>query len=64
MFRFPWQRHRELEARVLSAREEAEKSRRELERTREEIIRPLIAAGNRNHFADMIRASLFDGKGH
>jgi hypothetical protein len=59
MFRFRHRRH--LDERVRTAREDVENSRRELERTREEIITPMARFRERNHFADLIRATLING---
>lgn len=56
-------RHRELAARVTDARARAEQARRDLEDTRASVVEPLAAWRDRNHFADLIRASLLEGRG-
>lgn len=56
-------RRRMLNEQVEAARAEAEKSRQSLERDREHVVTPLARWRDRNHFADLIRASLIEGKG-
>ena len=57
----PLRRRREAQARAEAAAREVEKSRERLAETREKVVAPLIAAGQRNSFADLIRASLVTG---
>ena len=60
---FRWQRrHKHASARAEDAHREVEVSRRRLERVRAEVVRPLREAGERNQFADLIRASLEGGR--
>jgi hypothetical protein len=47
--------------RARSAGEEAEVSRQRLRAIRQNVTGPLAAAGSRNQFADIIRASLAGG---
>ena len=61
--RWPWRLHREWGERAEAARAEAEKSREALARTRAEVVAPREALRTRNHFADLIRASLLEGHG-
>ena len=60
--RWPWRMQREWKRQAEQAAAEAEHSRRELQWAREEIIAPLSRLQERNHFADLIRASLHEGK--
>lgn len=60
---WPHRKRRELDQRIADARADTERSRRELERTRQEIVAPIQMAGRRNHFSDLIRASLLEGGG-
>jgi hypothetical protein len=60
--RWPWHLRRELDERASEARAEAEKSRRALAETREKIIGPAASLRDRNHFAEVIRASLLEGR--
>lgn len=55
-------RGRELDARAEQARREADLSRERLRRAREHVIGPLERQAARNHFADLIRASLTEGR--
>lgn len=59
MFRL---RLRHLEERVKEARTEAARSRRALEATREHVVTRNAQFRERNHFADLIRASLLEGR--
>ena len=56
-------KRRILDEQVEAARAEAEKSRQALERDREHVVIPLARWRDRNHFADLIRASLIEGRG-
>lgn len=57
-----WHLHREWGKRARKAREELEQSRRELERTRKQVVVPLAEWRQRNHFAQLIHESLLDGR--
>jgi hypothetical protein len=57
-----WRRRRELKERVRNATEEAEISRDRLETARRDVVEPLVTAGRRNQFADLIRDSLINGR--
>ena len=54
-------RRRDLDQRVQAAQQEAEQSRQALENTRKDVTRLRDITG-RNHFADLIRASLKEGR--
>lgn len=60
--RWPWRLHREWDERAEQARAEAEKSRKALEETREQIVGPARSLRDRNHFAQVIRDSLLEGR--
>lgn len=60
--RWPWHLHREWGRRADDARAEADKSRRSLQEAREKIIAPAKALRDRNHFAQIIRDSLLEGR--
>jgi hypothetical protein len=60
--RWPWRLHREWARRAEQARAEAEKSRRALEETRQDVIAPAESIRERNHFASLIRDSLLEGR--
>ena len=62
--RWPWRLNREWAQRAERAEAEAEHSRRELERAREQVLTPLARWRQQNHFAELIRASLLEGKDH
>jgi len=63
--RWPWHLHREWDERAKTARAEAEKSRRALEEAREQVVAPARSLRDRNHFAQIIRDSLLEGRnGH
>ena len=47
--------------RIAAAEREVELSRQRLHDTRENVVKPLLAAADRNNFADLIRASLVEG---
>lgn len=55
-------RHKEAARRAEEAAQEAEESRRRLAEDREHVIEPLKETAGRNRFADMIRASLMEGR--
>ena len=52
----------ELDVRDRQARQEAELSRRRQQETREKVIRPLELYAEHNQFAELIRASLIEGR--
>jgi len=60
--RWPWRLHREWGRRAAQARAEAEQSRRALEEAREKVVGPAATLRSRNHFADVIRDSLLEGR--
>lgn len=61
--RLPWRRREsELDVRDRQARQEAELSRRRQQETREKVIRPLELYAEHNQFAELIRASLIEGR--
>lgn len=62
LMRWPWQRHRDLDERVAQARAEAEASRRALEQTRAQVVGPSVSFRDRNGFAEIIKASLLEGR--
>jgi hypothetical protein len=64
MFRFR-RRRKVMDEHVEAARAEVDRSRRALERTRAEVVAPLAQWRERNHFGELIRASLLEGRnGH
>ena len=56
-----WYLHREWKARAKVAEEDAERSRRELEQTRRQVVKPLAEWRKHNHFAQLIQDSLLTG---
>ena len=52
-----------LDDRVSAASQEKARSQERLERVRAEVTGPLLEAGRRNRFADMIRQGLLEGHG-
>jgi hypothetical protein len=60
--RWPWHLHREWDERAKQARAEAEQSRRSLEEDRERVVAPSRSLRDRNHFAQIIRDSLLEGR--
>jgi len=56
-----WHLHRDWNKRARQAREEVERSRRNLERSREQVVTPLTEWRKNNHFAALIRDSLNGG---
>lgn len=60
--RWPWRLHREWGKRVAQARAEAEQSRTDLKLTREQVVVPLSEWRKHNHFSDILRASLREGR--
>jgi hypothetical protein len=48
--------------RVAAAEREVELSRQRLRDTREQVVEPLMAAAAHNNFAELIRASLVEGR--
>ena len=57
-------RHEHLDERVKDARAEAELSRERLRETREQVVMPLRREAEHNEFAELIRASLIEGRGN
>jgi hypothetical protein len=56
-------KRRDLDARVKSAEAEKKLSEARLANVRENIIEPLQETASRNHFADLLRSSIFEGYG-
>jgi len=56
-----WHLHREWAKRAQEARDEVEKSRANLERSREQVVTPLSEWRKQNHFAQLIHDSLLSG---
>ena len=61
MMKWLWHLHREWKARAKMAQEDAERSRRELEQARRQVIKPLAEWRKQNHFAQLIKDSLLTG---
>ncbi len=57
-----WLLHKDWKERARKAREEVEFSRRELERTRVQVVTPLAEWRQQNHFARLIHDSLLNGR--
>jgi hypothetical protein len=60
--RWPWRLHREWGERAERARAEADRSRRSLEEARAKLVAPMASLADRNHFAQIIRDSLLEGR--
>jgi hypothetical protein len=58
-----WRLHREWKNRAEAAEAEVERSQKELERTRKQVITPLAKWRDHNHFAQLIHDSLINGEG-
>jgi hypothetical protein len=63
LFRKRRQQASSLDQRAREAREEDAESKRRLHAIRQNVVRPLAETGSRNQFADIIRASLIQGRG-
>ena len=60
--RWPWNLHREWAKRAEDAHAEVQKSQDDLEKARREVMTPAREIRDRNHFAEIIRASLIEGR--
>ena len=61
--RLPWRRRmRKLDASAERARRETEVSRQRQQQAREQVVRPLERYAEHNQFAELIRASLTEGR--
>lgn len=57
-----WLLHRKWKAQAEDAQEEVERSRKNLERTRAQVVTPMSEWRKQNHFAQLIHDSLLNGK--
>ncbi len=58
-----WHLHRDWKKRAEDARAEVSRSRRNLEYTRAQVLRPLAEWRRKNHFGQLIQDSLLEGSG-